>query len=221
MRAGVTYLSLGLLLRLAAAQIEIPDGIEIPEEINPNDINLDDINLEGVDLENVDLENLNLEELQQETSNPDNAQAEAQTEATSSPAPTATGDSDSNDTVTSLVEELPTCAAECLPDGADSINCRATDLNCLCQDPSRLVEAIGPCVFLKCSSEDRNKATEVAPDICSRVNDNPTPDDLADASRVVSAAIGDATGSGDDNPAHRNAASLGLVAALFVALLAA
>ncbi|KAL2755500.1 hypothetical protein ACRALDRAFT_1071227 [Sodiomyces alcalophilus JCM 7366] len=224
MRAVLAHMSFSLLLGLAAAQVEIPNNID----------------LENIDLENIDLDNINLDEIElpdgveipEDLSNavpddvelptnvelPGNAQASAT--PTSAGTASAAGEADS---LPALVGELPDCAARCLPSAADNIGCSVTDFDCLCRDPQRLVTAIGPCAAFGCDSADVNKAADIAPRICDRVAANPGSDEVASASRIVSSTVSSATASSDDNDsgAKRNVnPTFGLVGAAMLAALA-
>lgn len=144
--------------------------------------------------------------------------AAAQTAVTTptTAAPAATGTS-----VADLVSQLPQCALNCFQQAASDIGCSATDFTCLCANTQDLVSKVGPCVLLggSCSSDEISKATEIAPQICTAVNNNPSPGDLASASNLVTSALGTATGTptASGNVAMRTDVAMGAmgVAAAF------
>lgn len=69
----------------------------------------------------------------------------------------ATAPSSTTTDISTLVDQLPTCALPCLSSAATAINCTAADLPCLCSKSSELANNIGPCIlFSSCSSTDQN-----------------------------------------------------------------
>ncbi|TKW49460.1 hypothetical protein CTA1_12854 [Colletotrichum tanaceti] len=100
-----------------------------------------------------------------------------------------------------LIGELPTCAVTCLYTAANNIGCSPTDFNCLCDSQERLLSSLTPCVLTSgCSTDDIAAAARVAPQICSEVDNNPAPGDIASASNLVTGAFGTATAGAAPSP---------------------
>ncbi|OLN89986.1 hypothetical protein CCHL11_07217 [Colletotrichum chlorophyti] len=109
---------------------------------------------------------------------------------------TTTASSSSSTSLPDLVSQLPTCAVSCLSSAADTIGCSATDFSCLCQSQEKLISTLTPCVLMAgCSTTEIEQAAKVAPNICQQVQNNPAASDLASASRLVTGAVGGATGT--------------------------
>lgn len=65
-----------------------------------------------------------------------------------------------------LVNQLPTCALDCLDQAAHDVNCVVSDLPCLCRKKGDLVGSIGPCILLStnCSREEQNSELQSPPE---------------------------------------------------------
>lgn len=119
-----------------------------------------------------------------------------------------------------LINQLPRCALPCLESGAETIGCAVSDLTCLCSNSERLVTSVGGCILTAgCSTDDISKAADIAPQICSDVNDNPNASEIASASNLIADALStSSTTSG--NAAARTDVAMGAIgaAAAFAAL---
>ena len=60
-----------------------------------------------------------------------------------------------DDSLSGLVSQLPTCAIGCLESSAEGAGCGATDFSCLCNQ-KEFITNIGACVLLgnSCSDDD-------------------------------------------------------------------
>ncbi|KAI1139174.1 hypothetical protein F5Y05DRAFT_340274 [Hypoxylon sp. FL0543] len=122
-----------------------------------------------------------------------------------------------------LVSQLPQCASSCLSSAAQTAGCSAEDFTCLCGDKKEsFISSITGCIGLsgKCSSDDINKLTTLAPEICTAATNNPDPSAVASASNIVSSAIGTATPTSSPGAAARSEIGMGLVGAAALAALA-
>ncbi|KAH8668697.1 hypothetical protein BX600DRAFT_510766 [Xylariales sp. PMI_506] len=104
----------------------------------------------------------------------------------------------SNQTLTELVSQLPTCALSCFETGAAAANCTTTDFACLCGTGSSVFkQSAGICLLTggDCSTNETSSVETLAGEICSEVNDNPSSTDVASASALVASEIASATSS--------------------------
>lgn len=65
-------------------------------------------------------------------------------------------DTSSDDSLSNLVSQLPTCALGCLSSSAEGAGCGATDFSCLCSK-QEFISNIGACVLLggsDCTDDD-------------------------------------------------------------------
>ncbi|RYO95276.1 hypothetical protein DL766_009574 [Monosporascus sp. MC13-8B] len=139
-------------------------------------------------------------------------------------AATATAQNAASDSLPELVAQLPTCAIGCLNSAADSASCEPTDFECICGDNRQsFITSIGACVYLggQCSQDEISRATDLAPQICNNVANNPEPSAVASASNLVSDAIASETASPTDEPdaAVRPGVGLGMIGIGMVAAL--
>ncbi|KAH7367816.1 hypothetical protein B0T11DRAFT_276027 [Plectosphaerella cucumerina] len=146
------------------------------------------------------------------------------TQSAATPTGSSTSDSGS---LPSLVEQLPTCAVGCLNTAASDIGCAATDFSCLCGKSTELISSITGCLTNSsqsgCSLNQAIEAGRVAPQICERINNNPSSQEIASASSLVAGAIetGAATTTGGTgNNDDSGAAHVGVGAALLASLMA-
>lgn len=59
-----------------------------------------------------------------------------------------------------LVAQLPTCAADCLSEGASNANCTVTDFSCICENKDSFLSGAATCVITSsCTSEERNSTS--------------------------------------------------------------
>ncbi|KAK6216100.1 hypothetical protein LQW54_003876 [Pestalotiopsis sp. IQ-011] len=96
-----------------------------------------------------------------------------------------------------LVAQLPTCAADCLSEGASNANCTVTDFSCICENKDSFLSGAATCVITSsCTSEERNNLTSLATDICQDVDDGASSSDLASASAVATSVLATASSEG-------------------------
>lgn len=139
---------------------------------------------------------------------------------------------DTSESLPDLVEQLPQCAMSCFQTAAKDIDCEVTDFACLCGSKKQdFVSKITPCVAFGagCSSDELNsmrpypydysltpaltncpsEAADLAPKICTEVDNNPSPAAVSSASALVDSAVKE-TGS-PDNAAGRPEIGFGLL----------
>ncbi|KZL78204.1 CFEM domain-containing protein [Colletotrichum tofieldiae] len=113
--------------------------------------------------------------------------ATAQSTITSSATSTATS-------LPSLVSQIPSCAAGCLPKVGTETGCGVADFECMCSDIGSFVAHMGVCLLKHgCSKDDTTKASNIGEDICDAVSSNTDAAAIASASSLVTAAVAKAT----------------------------
>ncbi|KAI5863946.1 hypothetical protein GGS23DRAFT_522497 [Durotheca rogersii] len=121
-----------------------------------------------------------------------------------------------------LVSQIPTCAIPCFNSATQAANCASTDFSCLCTSGrDSFTSSIGPCILLgsECTQEDISRVTQLAPEICAAVESNPDPSSVAEASNIVTSAVGAPTASSTPDAAARPDIAMGFVGiAAFAAL---
>ncbi|KAK1976938.1 hypothetical protein LZ30DRAFT_567526, partial [Colletotrichum cereale] len=73
------------------------------------------------------------------------------------------------DTVNELVDQIPTCAVNCIRDAAQAVNCDITDFACSCSKITELTPNVVSCLATSgCSTADQAKVFQLTPQICSQ-----------------------------------------------------
>ncbi|KZL63207.1 cfem domain-containing protein [Colletotrichum incanum] len=77
------------------------------------------------------------------------------------------------ETVNELVDQIPTCAVNCIRDAAQTVNCDVQDFACSCSKITQLTPAVVSCLATSgCSSTDQAKVFQVTPQICAQVGES-------------------------------------------------
>ncbi|KAI1493826.1 hypothetical protein F5X96DRAFT_119786 [Biscogniauxia mediterranea] len=122
-----------------------------------------------------------------------------------------------------LVSQLPQCAVSCLSTAANAAGCAATDFTCLCgSGKDKFTSSMIGCIGFGsgCSSDDINKASDLAPQICEEATSDPDPTEVASASNIVASAVSTASASSTADAAVRPEMGMGLLGAGLLAALA-
>ncbi|KAM0276568.1 hypothetical protein ACHAQH_006620 [Verticillium albo-atrum] len=203
-----TVFTTALIFGIAAAQIELPDSFDIPDNVE-----IPSLPTEVPDWAQDIVSDIASNVLPQAT--PTDSASNSQSTSTSTA---------NSDTLPGLVDQLPRCAVSCLVSASADIGCSSTDFQCLCSSGTDLATSIGPCVLLSsgCGSSDARTAAEIAPQICEKIKNNPDAGEVASASAIVAGAAATADGASpsatndDDSAAARNGFSIGIVGAVMV-----
>ncbi|KAI1748746.1 hypothetical protein F4782DRAFT_346362 [Xylaria castorea] len=120
-----------------------------------------------------------------------------------------------------LVSSLPPCATPCLSQGADAAGCAVTDFACFCGDnKSRFISGATSCILEDCHGDDFTKVVSLAGQICDVVTtDNPDPSAVANASAIVTSALGAASATTSPDSAVRPELGFGILGAAAIAAL--
>ncbi|KAI0023397.1 hypothetical protein F4780DRAFT_729593 [Xylariomycetidae sp. FL0641] len=121
-----------------------------------------------------------------------------------------------------LVSQLPQCATGCLSGAAEAAGCGTEDFKCICgSGKQKFISNIGSCAVLQCSSDDIQKASKLAPQICTAVNNNANDAAIASASSIVASAVSTSTPPSDTpGAAMRPEYGMGLLGAGVLAAIA-
>ncbi|GKT59970.1 CFEM domain-containing protein [Colletotrichum tofieldiae] len=77
------------------------------------------------------------------------------------------------ETINDLVDQIPTCAVNCIRDAAQTVNCDIQDFACSCSKITQLTPAVVSCLATSgCSSTDQAKVFQVTPQICAQVGES-------------------------------------------------
>ncbi|GJC79834.1 hypothetical protein ColLi_02672 [Colletotrichum liriopes] len=77
------------------------------------------------------------------------------------------------ETINELVDQIPTCAVNCIRDAAQTVNCDIQDFACSCSKITQLTPAVVSCLATSgCSSTDQAKVFQVTPQICAQVGES-------------------------------------------------
>ncbi|KAJ4256073.1 hypothetical protein NW762_009148 [Fusarium torreyae] len=111
-------------------------------------------------------------------------------------------------TLPGLVSEVPACAMSCFDSVASSIDCKPTDLECLCSSLGRFVAKMTPCIALgDCDLDQTSNATDLIRPICDKMSNYPDSPEVASASSVLAEAVASGTETAAPSETSDNAAA--------------